>query len=34
MTLFADRLLSTFASCAFGSDFDGAREKADVGFAI
>jgi hypothetical protein len=31
MTLFADRLFSTFASCALGSDFDGAGEKAVVG---
>lgn len=34
MTLFADRLLSTFASCAAGSDFDGAREEADVGATV
>lgn len=29
---FADRLFSTFASCAVGSSFEGARETTDVGF--
>jgi hypothetical protein len=34
MTLFADRLFSTSASCAAGSSFDVAGEKTDVSATI